>query len=145
MTRVKTAIEEAEEAAPPALLKYIENARETAVDLGELTRDEAEKIAAWLERDLQDAGHHLLTTGKELGDWLHFDIDLIEARLLDALLLAADHTCQEMRQFEQEIKDGPAWNAGACHGTHSRMSGLWPYGLPPENSSMMSWSETNKQ
>ena len=73
MTRVKTAIEEAEEATPPALLKHIANARETAIELGELTRDESEKIAAWLERDLHDAGQHLVSTGKELGDWLHFD------------------------------------------------------------------------
>ncbi len=116
MTRVKTAIEEAEEAAPPALLKHIANARETAVELGELTRNEAEKIAAWLERDLQDAGRHLVSTGKELGDWLHFDIGLIEQRLLDALLLAADHTRLEMQQFEQELEDGPAWNAGEITG-----------------------------
>lgn len=115
MTRIKTAIEEAEEAAP-ALLKYIENARETAVELGELTRDEAEKLAAWLERDLQDAGQHLVSTGKELGDWLQFDINLIEERLLDALLLAADHTRMEMQQFEQELKAGPAWNAGEITG-----------------------------
>lgn len=115
MMRVKTAIEEAEEAAP-VLTKHIANARETAIELGELTRNESEKIAAWLERDLQDAGKHLVSTGKELGDWLQFDIGLIETRLLDALLLAADHTRLEMQQFEQELKEGPAWNTGEITG-----------------------------
>ncbi|MDH3900282.1 MAG: zinc ribbon-containing protein, partial [Gammaproteobacteria bacterium] len=55
MVRVKTAIEEAEEATVPTLQRYIHNARDTAVDLGELTREEAEKIANYLERDLADA------------------------------------------------------------------------------------------
>jgi hypothetical protein len=33
-------------------------------DPGELTREEAEKVAGYLERDLQDAGKHLAETGQ---------------------------------------------------------------------------------
>lgn len=116
MVRVKTAIEEAEEATLPALQRHIHNARDTAVELGELTRDEAEKIAWFLERDLADAGRHLAQTGHELGDWLRFDIELIEDRLLEVLSLVADHTKLEMMQFEHDIQEGPAWNAGEITG-----------------------------
>jgi hypothetical protein len=116
MVRVKAAIEEAEEATVPTLQRYIHNARDTAVDLGELTREEAEKIATYLERDLADAGRHLADTGHQLGDWLRFDIDLIEDRLLEALSHAADHTRLEMQQFERDIKEGPPWNAGEVTG-----------------------------
>jgi hypothetical protein len=53
MVRVKTAFEEAEEATLPKLQEFIHDARDKAVELEELTRDEAEKIAGYLERDLQ--------------------------------------------------------------------------------------------
>ena len=116
MVRVKTTIEEAEEATVPTLRRYIHNARDTAVGLGELTREEAEKISTYLERDLADAGRHLADTGHHLGDWLRYDIDLIEDRLLEALAQVADHTRLEIQQFEREIQEGPAWNAGEVTG-----------------------------
>jgi len=116
MVRVKTAIEEAEEATVPALRRHIHNARDLAVELGELTRDEAEKIATYLERDLLDAGRHLADTGHQLGDWLRFDIDLIEDRLLEALSSVADHTRLEMLQFERDLQEGPPWNTGEITG-----------------------------
>jgi hypothetical protein len=116
MMRVKTAIEEAEESTLPVLQRFIHNARDTAVELEELTREEAEKIAYYLQRDLQDAGKHLAETGQELGDWLRFDIHQIEERLLEVLLRVADHTRLEMLQFQHDIEEGPAWNAGEITG-----------------------------
>lgn len=116
MMRVRTAIEEAEESTLPVLQRVIHKARDTAVELGELTRDEAEKVAYYVQRDLQDAGHHLAETGHELGDWLRFDVDLIEQRLLDALALATDKTRVELMQFEQQLKAGPAWHSGEISG-----------------------------
>ena len=64
MVRVKTAYEEAEESTRPALENFIHKARDTAVELEELTHDEAEKVAYYLKRDLQDAGKHLAETGQ---------------------------------------------------------------------------------
>jgi polyhydroxyalkanoate synthesis regulator phasin len=116
MTRVKTAFEEAEESTLPRLQKFIHNARDTAVDLGELTRDEAEKISCFLRRDLQDAGKHLAETEHELGSWLRFDMHQIEDRLLEVLSRVADHTRLEMLQFEHDIEEGPAWNTGEITG-----------------------------
>jgi predicted RNA-binding Zn-ribbon protein involved in translation (DUF1610 family) len=116
MVRVKTAIEEAEENTLPAIKRHIAKARDTAVELEELTRDEAERIAFFLERDLMDAGRHMAQSGHELGDWLRFDIGLIEDRLLDALLKAADHTRLDMLQFEEDLEEGPSYNTGEVTG-----------------------------
>ncbi len=116
MMRVKTAMEEAEESTLPVLQRFIRNARDTAVELEELTKEESEKIAYYLQRDMQDAGKHLAETGHELGDWLRFDIDLIEDRLLSVLAMVADRTRLEMLQFEHDIKEGPAWNTGEVSG-----------------------------
>jgi hypothetical protein len=116
MVRVKTAYEEAEESTLPALQRFIHKARDTAVELEELSKEEAEKIAYYLQRDLQDAGKHLAESGHELGDWLRFDIDLIEDRLMAVLSLVADRTRLEMLQFEHDIEEGPAWNSGEITG-----------------------------
>ena len=116
MVRVKTAIEEAEENTLPAIRRHIAKARDTAIELEELTRDEAERIAFFLERDLIDAGKHMAESGHELGDWLRFDIGLIEDRLLDALLKAADHTRLDMLQFEEDLEEGPSYNTGEVTG-----------------------------
>jgi hypothetical protein len=116
MMRVKTALEEAEESTLPVLQGFIDNARDTAVELEELTREESEKVAYYLQRDLQDAGKHLAETGHELGDWLRFDIHQVEERLLAVLLKVADHTRLELQQFEHDIEEGPAWNAGEITG-----------------------------
>jgi hypothetical protein len=116
MVRVKTAIEEAEESTLPAIKRHIAKARDTAVELEELTREEAEKIAYFLERDLEDAGKHMVESGRELGDWLRFDIGLIEDRLLEVLLKVADHTRLDMLQFERDLKEGPPYNAGEVTG-----------------------------
>jgi len=116
MMRVKTAIEEAEESTLPVLQRFIHNARDTAVELEELTKEEAEKVAYYLQRDLEDAGKHLAETGHELGDWLRFDIHQIEERLLSVLAKVADHTRLEIQQFERDIEEGPAWNSGEITG-----------------------------
>ena len=116
MVRVRTAIEEAEEHTAPVLKGFIDNARDMAVELGELTREESEKIAMYLHRDIEDAGKHLAETGQELGDWLRFDIHQIEDRLVETLDRVTDHTRQEMLEFEHEIEEGPAWNSGEITG-----------------------------
>ena len=116
MARVRTAIDEAEEGTLPVVTGFIHKARDTAVELGELTRDEAEKVAYYLQRDIQDAGKHLAETGHELGDWLRFDVHQIEERLLEMLTQVADRTRLEMLQFEQDVDEGLAWHAGEITG-----------------------------
>ena len=55
-------------------------------------------------------------SGHELGDWLRFDIGLIEDRLLDVLMKVADHTRLDMLQFERDLKEGPPYNSGEVTG-----------------------------
>ncbi|MEZ5543024.1 MAG: zinc ribbon-containing protein [Pseudomonadota bacterium] len=119
MARVRTALEEAEENTRPKVSAFIDKARDTAVELEELTRDEAERVAYYLRRDLEDAGRHLAETGHELGDWLRFDVHQIEDRLLEIFASVADRTRLEMLQFEQEVDEGLAWHAGEVTGPGS--------------------------
>jgi len=59
MERVRHALEEAESKALPTIRHSIEKARGTAVELEELTQEEADKVAYYLKRDVHDAGKHL--------------------------------------------------------------------------------------
>jgi len=88
----------------PALNNAIDHARETAVELGELSREEAEKIGVYLERDMKDAADFLVETGQEFKDWFKFDVELIEARLFDMFASVADKTSLELRQLAESGK-----------------------------------------
>ena len=110
MERIRHALDEAGSKALPGIRHSVDKARGKAVELEELSHDEADKVAYYLKRDVQDAGRHLAETSHELGDWLRFDIDQIEDRLMSVLSLVADRTRLEMLQFEHDIEEGPAWN-----------------------------------
>jgi formylmethanofuran dehydrogenase subunit E len=62
---------------------YIDIAVDKAVELNELSREEAERIGNYLRRDINDAAKYLVENENELSDWLRFDLELVEDRLLD--------------------------------------------------------------
>jgi hypothetical protein len=104
LERVHTALERAEEATP-RLKQVLEQARERAVELNELSREEAEKVANYLERDMQDAAQYIADTGQQLKDWWHFDLDLVENRLLDLFASVADQTSLQLRRFAEQARE----------------------------------------
>lgn len=102
MERVKHRLEELEQAeqeALPQLRASIEQAAEKAVELGEITREEARLIGGYLKRDLEDAGQYLSATGRDLGAWLRFDVELLEDRLLDFFQRGVDRSRLEFLAF----------------------------------------------
>lgn len=78
--------------AQPPLLQALENAQEKAVQLGELTREEADRIATYLRRDVEDAATYLGEHGDEFKDWLRFDLELVEDRVIDMFAHLVDQT-----------------------------------------------------
>lgn len=103
MERVKHRLqdlEQAEKAAFPQLSASIEHAAEKAVELGELTREEARLIGSYLQRDWEDAGQYLTVTGRDLGAWLRFDLELLEDRLLEFLQRGVDQSRLDLLAFE---------------------------------------------
>ncbi len=119
MDRVKAGFEDFEQAeadALPRIRRSIERAAEKAVDLGELTREEAQTVGRYLRRDLEDAGRFLATTGRDLRDWLRFDLELIEDRLRNLLDVAADKTRVEMLAFEETVERAAHYRTGEITG-----------------------------
>jgi len=116
LERVHDAIEDAEQSALPNLRNRIDAAREKAVELGELTREEADRIASYLQRDLHDAADYLHDTGEELGSWLRFDLQLIERRLLDMFASVADRTQLELAELAERARQASLYHTGEITG-----------------------------
>jgi hypothetical protein len=116
MERLHHTLEDTESKTLPALRHGIEKARDTAVDLGELTHEEADRVAAYVKRDAEDAGAWLADTGQELKDWLRFDLHQVEDRLLETFAGVADRTRLEILELQQELERDPPYNAGEITG-----------------------------
>lgn len=116
MERVHELMKDAEDKAIPTLEEGIRHAVDKAVDLGEVTREEAEKIGEWIRRDMEDATHYVGDGGREFAAWLKFDIGQVEQRLLDALFSVADRTRLELDDFERRMAANNIYHAGEVAG-----------------------------
>lgn len=100
-------VEHLEQETLPQLKERVALAREKMVELGELTREEADKVSLYLQRDLEDAGKFLADTGEEFRTWLRIDASLIETRLLDMLASVADQTSLQLKQWAEQARRSP--------------------------------------
>ena len=116
MERLRERMEGSDEAPGPTLDEGIKQAGNKAVELGELSREEAEKIGGWIKRDIEEATLYLGDSGREFADWLKFDVNQVEERLLDALLSVADRTKLELAAFERSIGNHHTYHAGEVTG-----------------------------
>lgn len=116
LARVRARVDEMEKDARPMLHHAIENAKETATELEELSREEAEKIGNYLRRDLEHAADFLSRSGKDLGGWLRFDTELTERTLAEMMLQVADRTGVELAEFTVRAEVMAEWHTGEISG-----------------------------
>jgi len=110
------AIAEAQKERVPRVRELLEKARDHMVELGELTREEAAKVAGYLERDLKDASAHIAETGEGLRQWWHFDLKLMEDRMLEMFASVADQTSLQLREWAEQARQAPAYRTGEITG-----------------------------
>ena len=116
LERVDEMLEKAEQSTIPSLKRSVEQAREKAVELNELTREEAEKLADYLERDMKDAASRLSETGETLRNWWRFDVELVEQRLLELFANVADRTRVELDRFAEQAREASFYHTGEVTG-----------------------------
>lgn len=112
LARIVTRLQETEHKTRTALQRSIETAKDTAVELGELTRDEADLLGAYVRRDLEDVGHYLAQTGEDLTSWFQFDMQLIETQLLGMFIDAADQTKLAYLQLADQARQSSEYRSG---------------------------------
>lgn len=116
LERVRGFIDEAEDEFGPKIQYAIDAAKDKAAELGELTSEEAERIGDYLQRDLKDAASYMANEGNVLGDWLRFDVELVEDRLAEVLGQVVDTTKIELQQLAERAAEENIWNTGEIAG-----------------------------
>ncbi len=116
LENVKTFINDAEKEYGPKIQYGLESAKEKAGELEELTKEEVEKVGVYLKRDLMDAAEYLQETGKDLADWMNFDIELIEERFIDTFSVIANQTRLELDRLADEANAVGVWKTGEIVG-----------------------------
>ncbi len=112
LKRIKETWQEAE----PTLNANLEKAKEKATELGELTREEAEKVGAYLKKDMEEAGAYLAENGRQLKDWLGFELEFAEAKMVELFASVADKTRIELERFAQRARAVGEWHTGEITG-----------------------------
>ena len=112
LERIHDTLKHTGEEALPRLNKQIEHARETAVELGELTREEAERIGDYLRRDTEDVARYLEETRQDFHDWFRFDLALVEQRFMQMFELMVDQTRTELTRLSERAQGIEEWRTG---------------------------------
>lgn len=108
---------EISEEARPTLNWLVSRAIEKFDLAEELSREEAEKIANYLKRDIEDVANYLTgPEAKELKDWLKFDINLIEEEVLELFASVADPTKLELLALEERARQASQYHSGEITG-----------------------------
>ncbi len=119
LERVRHRIDELEHDTGPVVQRALDDARERATELGELSREEAEKLGGYLRRDLEEAAEFVADGGRELGEWIQFDIQVVERSLADLFAGAVDRTRVELGQLSERASAFGEWHTGEVTGLGS--------------------------
>ena len=100
----------------PVLHDLVDEAKEKAKDLDDLTEEEIEKLTVWLKRDLDDVIDYLSETEYSVKDWLGFETSLIKNALIHMMLEAADKTTVELLRMKDNAHKPFDYHTGEVAG-----------------------------
>ena len=98
---VASNLHKAKEKTGPLLHDLIDDAKEKVNHIEEVTEEDAEKLATWLKRDLDEVINFASETEYALKDWLGFETSLIKRNMINMLLEAADKTTVELLRMKE--------------------------------------------
>lgn len=96
----------------PGFQQRLHEVKEQAVHLGELTRQEAEEVTAYLRRDLEDAADYLRESRTQISDWLRLDLTYLEDRLTELLNSTVDQARTELKRWQESGELEREWHTG---------------------------------
>lgn len=112
LKRTHGLIEQAEKETVPMFRELLHKTRDGMVELGELTREEANKVADYVERDIQDAASYIAETGEDIKKWWRFDLDQIEQRMLDTFSQVTDQTSVQLQSWAEQARRASLYHTG---------------------------------
>jgi predicted Zn-ribbon and HTH transcriptional regulator len=94
------------------LIHALDSAREKTIELGELTREEADKVYESVTRDLYDVGRHMAMEKRDIADWLRLNLLVVEKELLDRFTSLAQAAKLELKHLEKARRRLDEWHTG---------------------------------
>ena len=116
LKRTHETIEQAEKESVPVFRELLHKIRDNMVEIGELTREEANKVAEYLERDVKDAATYIADTGEDLKSWWRFDMDQIEQKMLSTFSSVADQTSVQLQSWAEQARQAGLYHTGEITG-----------------------------
>lgn len=101
--RLRELMDEPDALTRPQLATALQAAKNQAVEKKELTEEEADRIAKYLGRDLEDAASYPRKEDEDLSGWLYMDMRLIEDWLWDTFSSVADRSRVELALFNRQF------------------------------------------
>jgi BMFP domain-containing protein YqiC len=100
-----------------SMAEAIEIAKNKTSDTSDLTAEEMEQVTQYVKRDLDHAAGNIDENAEDsFGQWLKFDIDLIEDFAFEAFMDLADKTRVELAMLEQKAKHYHPYHSGEITG-----------------------------
>jgi len=96
--------------------ELVDEAKEKATAIEEVTEEDATKLTTWLKRDLDDAINYLSETEYALKDWLGFETSLIKNAMIHALLETADKTTVALLRMKENAHEPYDYHTGEVVG-----------------------------
>lgn len=128
---IHAAYQKTGETLSPTIDEILKNAEQSSKKLYALTQDEAKNISEHVKRDIANARKYMQTEGKDLKQWLNFDIQQVEDRFADLLSQAADKNWLDFHSFKERqqnylYKTGEVCSAGTIRcldcGQHMKLT-----------------------
>ena len=112
LQRVRSSLDTWQKDVWPKLKEHIQAAKEKAVELGELTEEESEKIAGYLERDLKDIAEFMVDAEDVINDVVYRDVKTVEEKLFKTCSKLADKTTVEYLEFKEDLAHNFEYHTG---------------------------------
>jgi len=109
-------LHKAKDKTGPLIHHLVEEAKEKAKEIEEVTEEDAEKLGVWLKRDLDDVISYLSETEYAVKDWLGFETSLIKNAMIRMMLEAADKTTVELLRMKENAHKPFDYHTGEIAG-----------------------------
>ena len=109
-------LHKAKDKTGPLIHQLVDDAKEKAKEIEEVTEEDAEKLTAWLKRDLDDVISYLSETEYAVKDWLGFETSLIKNAMIHMMLETADKTTVELLRMKQNAHKPYDYHTGEIAG-----------------------------
>jgi len=101
--------EKADETAGPMIINGVKETEEFLAELQEWSKEEIDLISRYVKRDLHDAASKMENQNKSFKEWLEFDLDQVEEKLLSVFSNMTDKTRQELEHLKETANE---WHTG---------------------------------